>query len=75
MATTLRKYGIGQPVEGDSHTLWIVVERLREWFWFFLSFILFIALGPFSAPIVLITLFKLGLEENDLCEPEAISPK
>ncbi len=75
MATTLQKQSIGQPVEGGLHTLGSVVEQLCEWFWFFLSFILFVILGPFSAPIALIALLKLGLEDNDLREPEAISPK
>ena len=75
MATTLRKQGIDQSVEGTFHTLWVAVEHLRERFWFFLSFVLFVVLGPFSAPIVLIALFKLGLENNDLSEPEAMSPE
>jgi hypothetical protein len=30
-------------------------------------------LGPFSAPVVLIALYKLGLEDNDHQEPELIS--
>jgi hypothetical protein len=75
MATTLRKQVIGQPVEGVFHSLWILVEQFSEWFWFLFSFALFVVLGPFSAPIALIALIKLGLEDNNHSEPESISSK
>ncbi len=73
MATTLHKQIIGRPVESVSHSLWRLVDKASEWFWFLLSFTLFVVLGPFSAPIALIALFKLGLEDNDHQEPESIS--
>ena len=73
MATTLHKQVIGRPVEGVWHSLLSLTEQVSEWFWFLLSFVLFVVLGPFSAPIALIAIFKLGLEDNDQTEPESIS--
>ena len=73
MATILHKQVIGRPAESTWHRLWSMVEQVSEWFWFLLSFCLFVVLGPFSAPIALIALFKLGLEDNDHREPESIS--
>lgn len=75
MATTLQKQVIGRPVESVWHSLWRLAEQVSEWFWFLLSFSLFVVLGPFSAPIALIAIFKLGLEKNDHQEPESISSK
>ncbi len=78
MATTLQKQIIGQsvisqPVENVWHNLRSLVEQGSEWFWFLLSFALFLVLGPFSAPIALMAIFKLGLEDNNHTEPESIS--
>ncbi len=73
MATTLHKQVTGRPVEGVWHSLWSLAEQVSEWFWFLLSFTLFVVLGPFSAPIALIAIFKLGLEDNDHQEPKSIS--
>lgn len=75
MAATLQKEGIGRSVESVFYSLRVLVEHVSEWFWFVLSFVLFVALGPFSAPIVLIALVKLGMEDNDHREPESISVK
>jgi hypothetical protein len=75
MATTLHKQAIDRPVESVFQSLCILVEQLSESFWFLLSFILFVVLGPFSAPIALIALFKLGLEDNNHLEPESMSSK
>ncbi len=75
MATTLHKQAIDRPVESAFQSLCILVEQLTEWFWFLLSFVLFVVLGPFSAPIALIALYKFGLEENDHSEPESIASK
>jgi hypothetical protein len=49
-----------------------IAERLSECFWFLLSLVLFVILGPFSGPVALIVLFKLGLEESVQAEPESI---
>lgn len=75
MAATLQKEGIGRSVESVFYSLRVLVEHVSEWFWFVLSFVLFVALGPFSAPIALIALVKLGMEDNDHREPESISVK
>lgn len=42
-----------------------------EWFWFCLSFVLFLLMGPFSAVVVLIGLVSLGNEErrSEMTEP------
>ena len=72
MATTAHKQIIGQTDESVWQSLCNLTERLSEWFWFLLSFVLFVVLGPFSAPIALIAIFKLGLEDNDHREPESL---
>ncbi|MGB3211601.1 MAG: hypothetical protein WBB19_12925 [Desulforhopalus sp.] len=73
MATALHKQIIDRPTGISCLSLFGLIEQVSEWFWFLLSFVLFVVLGPFSAPIVLIALIKLGLEENDHPEPEPIS--
>jgi hypothetical protein len=73
MATTVQKQVIGPSVVSVFHSLWPLIEQVGEWFWFLLSLALFVVLGPFSAPIALIALVKLGLEDNDHQEPESIS--
>ncbi len=73
MATTLNKQVIGRPVGRMLQSPWHLADRISEGFWFLLSFTLFIVLGPFSAPIALIALFKLGLEDNSHQEPQSIS--
>lgn len=69
MATTAQKQVINRPVEGLWQSLCDRSEQISEWFWFMLSFLLFVLLGPFSAPIALIAIFKLGLEDNEHQEP------
>lgn len=49
-----------------------MTERVSECLWFLLSLVLFVVLGPFSGPVALIVLFKLGLEESVHAEPESI---
>jgi hypothetical protein len=73
MATTLHKQEIVRSAESVWRSVWNLTEKVSEWFWFLLSFTLFVVLGPFSAPIALIAIFKLGLEDNDHREPESIS--
>ncbi|HEB50164.1 MAG TPA: hypothetical protein ENI89_06105 [Desulfobulbus sp.] len=50
------------------------VSALSEYFWFCLSFLLFIIMGPFSAIAVVIGLCSLASEENRnrMIEPEGI---
>ncbi len=75
MATTMHKQVIDRPVDNAVQSLLNLAEKVSEWFWIVLSFSLFVVLGPFSAPIVLIVLCKLGLEASDNVEPESISPR
>jgi hypothetical protein len=75
MATTMHKQVIDRPVDNAVHSLLNLAEKISEWFWIVLSFSLFVVLGPFSAPVVLIVLCKLGLEASDNVEPESISPR
>ncbi len=50
-------------------------RQAGEWFWFLVSFLLFIIMGPFSAPVVLIVLARLGLEDNCCEEPQTIGSR
>jgi len=68
MAITIQK----QTIDLSINRLSNVVEQLSEWFWFLLSFFLFVILGPFSVPVVLIVLVRLGLEDTCKAEPESL---
>lgn len=48
-------------------------ERLAEAFWFTLCLVLFMILGPFSAPIVLCYMFSKSMTGVEMQEPEAIT--
>lgn len=72
MATTI----VPQHPEPDAPAEILTVilpfgEQLPEWFWFCLSFLLFVVLGPFSAPVVLVVLIRLGMEEESHDEPDS----
>jgi hypothetical protein len=48
------------------------MSKLSEVVWFLLSFCLFIILGPFAAPVALVTVLTCGKGERDrLQEPES----
>jgi hypothetical protein len=72
MATTLQNRTNESPMNISSKGLRTWTERVIEYFWFLLSLVLFIVLGPFSGPVALIVLCKLGLEESVHAEPESI---
>jgi len=73
MSTTLSKqvFSVSNGISGCNFAA--IGEKITELFWFSLSLVLFLVLGPFAAPVVLIVLFKLGMEECDAREPEAHS--
>lgn len=50
------------------------LPQISEWFWFGLSFLLFILLGPFSAVVVLISLGSLasGEQRERMTEPAGL---
>lgn len=73
MATTLQKQTYGSPVAHTWSGLAALIEVVSEGFWFCLCLMLFVVLGPFSAPVALIVLAKIGLEENSHQEPESIN--
>jgi hypothetical protein len=73
MATTLQKQTYESPIVNNWSGVTALMEQVSLWFWFCLSFVLFVVLGPFSAPVALIVLAKLGLEESSHQEPESIS--
>lgn len=75
MATTLYKPIVESPLDSLWHRLTVHFERVSECFWFVISFVLFLVLGPFSAPIVLLVLCRLGLQENGNVEPEPVSSR
>jgi hypothetical protein len=47
-------------------------EKIVEGFWFSVCLLLFIVLGPFSAPIVLAFLFFNNHLNSDMQEPESL---
>jgi len=56
---------------GKNSGLWARTETLTEGFWFTLSLLLFVILGPFSAIPAFLAVMSLGNKE-DMNEPEAI---
>jgi len=44
--------------------------QVTEVCWFSVALILFLLLGPFAAPIVVLALFSLPVEERGTSEPE-----
>jgi hypothetical protein len=73
MAATLPTRKIKYPTKACAIVPSIWIERVSKYFWFLLSFMLFIALGPFSGPIALIAIYKLGLEGNECVGPDSIA--
>ncbi|PHR24060.1 MAG: hypothetical protein COA36_16005 [Desulfotalea sp.] len=49
-----------------------MLEKIGEILLFLLCLVLFVVLGPFSAPIALIALCQLGGEENDHISPKPV---
>jgi len=71
MAITLSKQAMNTHSKPISINPGDKVERVLGVIWFFVSFLLFIILGPFSAPIALIALLQLGCEDRELPSPES----
>jgi len=58
-------------LEGSGNSNMLArTEGLTEGFWFTLSFLLFVILGPFSAIPAFLAIMSLG-NKNDTNEPEA----
>ena len=73
MSTTLNKQTFSVSNRNFRSNFATICEKISELFWFCLSLMLFVVLGPFAAPVVLLVLLKLGMEESDAQEPEALS--
>jgi hypothetical protein len=72
MATTLQNRNSRSPMNVSAKGQRTWTKRTSECFWFLLSLVLFVVLGPFSGPVALIVLCRLGLEESVHTEPESI---
>jgi hypothetical protein len=72
MAATIQKQLTVPADETILQTLLVIFEKISEAFWFLLCLSLFVALGPFSAPVALIALYKLAAEQQDAPEPESV---
>ena len=70
MAISISKEAMDNQGNPISMNVTGILDKIGELVWFLLSLLLFIALGPFSAPIALIALLQLGCEENDLVPPK-----
>ena len=46
-------------------------HQLAEACWFSVALVLFLLLGPFAAPVVVLALFNLPAEERGASEPES----
>lgn len=74
MAATLQKRIDAGSVVVDRIVPEGMLDKLSLCFWFSLCLVLFLVLGPFSAPIVMLTVFKEGFKRcNELEEPRSLS--
>ena len=78
MNITTPKRQVKEAANDGGHSMfsWLKAhtEQISEWFWFSVSFVLFVALGPFSAIAVLFGLKALASEERqqDMVEPARV---
>lgn len=47
-------------------------RQVAEVCWFTVSLVMFLLLGPFAAPIVVLALFNLPAEQRGVAEPESL---
>lgn len=72
MAATIHKHTFAMSVCTARDNLLQFSEKISEWFWLSLSLVLFVVMGPFAAPVVLLVLFQLAKEDNGGLEPEPL---
>lgn len=60
------------PVRKCIHSVTGALPAFSEVCWFLLSLLLFMALGPFAAPIAVFALFSLDSEHRGLTEPDKV---
>ena len=73
-----RKQGIEEPAAARPHATWRKIAATLfsgEAFWFTLSLLLFLAMGPFSAIAAVLGVCSLIPKEGEGREPEAIHPR
>jgi len=73
-----RKQEIREPADTRPHAIWKKISGTLfsgEAFWFTLSLLLFLALGPFSAIAAVLGVCSLIPKEGEVREPEAIHPR
>ena len=73
MAISIAKEAMSSESHPISLSLTGIWEKFGGIVWFLLSLILFVILGPFSAPIVLIALLQLGCEDSDHASPKSVA--
>ena len=72
MAATFTHAQTERPILGSSIS-WSWLDKAGECFWFTLCLLLFMLLGPFSAPIVLGYIFFGKLSDQNYTEPQPVS--
>lgn len=73
MAISIPKEAMSNENNPYLFNLTEIWEKMSGIIWFFLSLVLFVVLGPFSAPIVLIALMQLGCEDSEHPLPKSVS--
>ncbi len=68
LTKTSKRFHVAPRGDSKAHSR---LEKYSEAFWFTMSFLLFLALGPFSAIPAFLAVMSLGNRE-DMEEPEAI---
>lgn len=72
MAATLTQAQTDRSIIGSSIS-WSWLDKVSEIFWCSLCLMLFMVLGPFSAPIVLGYIFFGKISEQELTEPDPVT--
>lgn len=72
--TTLSKHLYGDSLAEVRHRA-SCLAQCSEWFWFCLSLLLFIILGPFSAPVAVVVVVRLGMAGDPCQEPESLTTR
>ena len=67
-ATLIQTPTVSEPIDTGFSLAWL--EKASEYFWFTLCLLLFMVLGPFSAPIVLGYIFFGKLSDQRPAEPD-----
>lgn len=72
MITTAESTELTMPSRERLQSLIDMCPHPMEIFWFVLSLLLFMIMGPFAAPIALVAVFTVKAPEGTMIEPESI---